>query len=184
MRGILGITGTPGTGKKTLAPLVAQALGAGCLGLNDVAREDGLLGKDGGVEPALLRRSLARRLKAPAVVYGHLLPYVLGRNDAASVAVLRCEPSVLKRRLASRGYPSSKVLDNVQAELIGLVSADAISTFGRAKVFEVDTTRSEPQASAAALVALARGRRGRARLVDWMPNYDSSQRLRSLLAPP
>ncbi|MDG6903079.1 MAG: hypothetical protein JRM80_14130, partial [Nitrososphaerota archaeon] len=104
LRGIFGITGTPGTGKKSVAPMVAGSLGVRCLGLNELAKGAGLLkGKEGLVDTRLLKKHIAAHLKGPAVVYGHLLPYSLDRGRVTRVAVLRCEPAVLKRRLESRG---------------------------------------------------------------------------------
>ena len=182
MRGIFGITGTPGTGKKSVAPIVAGSLGVRCLGLNELAMAAGLLkGEEGGVDTGLLKKHIAAHLRGPAVVYGHLLPYSIGRGRVAKVAVLRCEPTILKRRLESRGYQEAKVLDNVQAELIGLVSADAYRAFGRAKVFEVDTTRLSAEGAAAETLSLAEGMGKRAGRIDWLPGYDSGAKLRSLL---
>ena len=187
MRGILGITGTPGTGKKSVAPIVARSLGVACLGINELARAEGLMknaGTEGEVDTVLLRRALAKRVKPPAVLYGHLLPYSVDRRRVAKAVVLRCEPSVLKLRLMSRGYPGEKVLDNVQAELIGLLSADTVKSFGRARTFEVDTTYSTPAESAAQVVSIAKGGLKGAGPIDWMPNYDSGTKLRSLLPSP
>lgn len=180
-RNAFGITGTPGTGKKSIAPLVARALSIPCLGLNGVAKDAGLLERGGEVDTAKLRKALARRLRTPAVVYGHLIPYSLDRRRVDRVAVLRCEPSVLRERLESRGYPAEKVLDNVQAELIGLVSADAVRAFGKAKAFEVDTTYTAPADAASDVVSIIRGERRGGVSIDWMPNYDTGPKLRSLL---
>ena len=129
----------------------------------------------------LLRRRLAAGRLGPAVVYGHLLPYVLGRAGAEKVAVLRCEPAVLKKRLQSRGYPAEKVLENVRAELIGLVAADALRAFGRGKTFEVDTTGSTPRDVAKAVTSVAAGGGEGAGRIDWVPGYGSAAKLRSLL---
>jgi adenylate kinase len=187
LRGILGITGTPGTGKKSVAPIVARSLGAACFGIDELARAEGLTegaGMEGEVDTVLLRKALARRVKSPAVLYGHLLPYSVDRRRVAGAVVLRCEPTVLKQRLMSRGYPEEKVLDNVRAELIGLLSADTARSFGRAKTFEVDTTYSTPAESAAKVVSIVeRGPKG-AGPIDWMPGYDSGPKLRSLLPSP
>ncbi|MDG7011338.1 MAG: adenylate kinase family protein [Nitrososphaerota archaeon] len=179
---IFGITGTPGTGKKSVAPAVARAMRSPFISLNELAKSEGAL-RGEVVDTVALRTALAKRPRVPAVVYGHLLPYSIDRSMVSRVAVLRCEPSVLKQRLASRGYPEEKVLDNVRAELIGLVSADALKAFGK-KSFEVDTTDSTPAATAAEIVSVAAGKRKGKGPVDWMPNYDSGPKLRSLLPSP
>ncbi|MDE1858408.1 MAG: AAA family ATPase [Thaumarchaeota archaeon] len=181
MRDIFGITGTPGTGKKSVAPIIAKSLGVPCLGLNDIAKSAGLVRARAEVDPGLLKKALAKLPGRSAVVFGHLLPYSADRTMVARVAVLRCEPLVLRRRLESRGYAKAKVLENLRAELIGLISADASLAFGRAKTFEVDTTQSTPAETAKKILSAARGPGKRPPPVDWMPNYDSGPKLRSLL---
>lgn len=178
---VVGITGTPGTGKKSVSPIVAKLMGLPCLGLNEFARAEGLVEKGGGVDMMLLRRALARKLKRTTVVYGHLLPYSVRRAQVAQVGVLRCEPSVLKQRLFSRGYTAEKVAENVEAELIGMVSADSIRAYGAAKVFEVDATYTSPAEAAQQAVALFKDERTKSGPVDWMSNYDSGEKLKSLL---
>ena len=70
---MLGITGTPGTGKKSVAPIVAKRLRMKCLGLNDLALSYGLVDrKSGAVDTQKLRARLRGDLSGNAVVYGHL----------------------------------------------------------------------------------------------------------------
>jgi adenylate kinase len=185
LRGVLGITGTPGTGKKSVAPLVAKKLAMKCTSLNVLARSRGLIGtskREGEVDPEALRRRLRLDIREPAVVYGHLLPYSLARTRVSRVAVLRCEPAVLKERLLKRGYPQGKLMDNIEAELIGLVSADAHDAFGEAKTFEVDTTYSSPVEVAELIAGVVAGTTLPPSRIDWTVNYDSGRKLRSLLS--
>ncbi len=180
----MGITGTPGTGKKSVAPLVAKRLGLPCVGLNDLASAQGLAsgsGRGGEVDTRKLRQKVEQHVPARAVVYGHLLPQAVDERWVASVVVLRCEPGVLKGRLRDRGYAPEKVLQNVEAELIGLVSSEAFDSFGEAKTREVDTTRTSADEAASAVVRVLKGPAKAAR-IDWVPNYDSGAKLRLLLS--
>ena len=185
MGGIFGITGTPGTGKKTVAPAVAKELKAGCTGLNEIALKHGLRSSPAGevmVDPREMRRWVARDVRAPAVVHGHLLPYAVPPRAVQRVVVLRCEPRVLKARLMARGYPRTKVTENVEAELIGVVSADAYDAFGAGKTSEVDTSSTTPAEAAAAVASALLGRvhpRGR---IDWTLGYDSAKLVSRLSA--
>lgn len=184
MRRFLAITGTPGTGKKTLAPVVARLLGVRCIALNDLLRA-GERGKGSpGVEPEKLRQRLLKRAKGGALVYGHLVPDALGREDVERVLVLRCDPSALRRRLRSRGYSPSKVEENVEAELIGVVSAGCIDRFGRRRCAELDTTSRGPRSSAAEAARLLVSPRAGTGAIDWVPLYSSAEKLRSLLSDP
>jgi adenylate kinase len=182
LKGIIGITGSPGTGKKSVSPLVASKLGLECLSINEVARRRGLIEEEGDVDVGALRRWLPRELSGRCVAYGHLLPYVLVPRLTDRVVILRCEPSLLKVRLARRGYPREKIDENVEGELIGVVSAAAFKAFGR-KAFEVDATGSTPANVAGLIVRVLRGESRPERPVDWTLSYDSGAKLRSLASP-
>jgi adenylate kinase len=180
---IIGITGTPGVGKKSVAIVVARKLQMRSASLNDLARSYGFAppsGTDSEVDTEAFSRVFAKLFSGRAVVHGHLLPYVVPRKMTSSVAVLRCDPLVLKRRLAKRGYPSSKTIENIEAELIGLISADSFRAFGPTKVFEVDTTHTTPSECADKVVAMVLGIGSDAIRVDWVARYGTAERVRSL----
>ncbi len=184
MQGIVGIAGTPGTGKKSVSPLVARGLGLSCLALNDLAATTGAFvgsAAEGVVDTNRLRKGL-QGLDGQAVVYGHLLPYSVEEKSVSKVVVLRCEPAVLRKRLERRGYSLPKVVENVEAELIGVESSDAIDAFGRRKTFEFDTTHLAPAESARQVVAIIRGSVRPCPRIDWMTVYDSGAKLRALLS--
>ncbi len=185
MRGIIGISGTPGTGKKTVAPFVASLMGLPPpVAVNSFARRGEV-----DVDPALLRKRLLEANPGRAVIFGHLLPHVLRKGEAEMVAVLRCEPSTLRKRLAARGYPPAKVTENVEAELIGVVLDECLRRFGKELVREYDTTSTPARRVADAIARDARGMTSQPRVlsaprpwIDWTLRYDSSSKLRSLLS--
>jgi adenylate kinase len=186
VRGIIGICGTPGTGKKTVAPIVASLVGLPApLSINSLARKGAA-----EVDPKLLRKKLLKINPGRAVVFGHLLPHVLDRSEAGIVAVLRCEPSVLRKRLEGRGYSPAKVVENVEAELIGVVLDECVRRFGRELVREYDTSSASARRVAGAIARDARAARGKGpkapaappAWIDWTLDYGSSSKLRSLLA--
>jgi adenylate kinase len=185
MRGFIGICGTPGTGKKTVAPLVASLLGLSePVFINSLARE-------GEVDPRIVRRKLLRLDLGRAVVVGHLLPHVLIKSEVDMVAVLRCEPSLLRKRLSERKYPSIQVMENIEAELIGVVLDECIRRFGSDLIREYDTSSASPEMVAASISRdvkdeavgkrLKPGTGVTPRWIDWTLDYGSSNKLRSLL---
>jgi len=158
-------------------------MGTECLNLNELARSYGLVGpKSGVVDTQTLRARLKRNLSQKAVVYGHLLPYAVPSSAVSKVIVLRCEPGVLKQRLRTRGYGPSKIVENVEAELIGVVSSDAFDTYGRAKTWEVDTTNASPSDVASDVLKIVVSKAGDAPRIDWTLDYDSGAKLRLLLS--
>jgi len=180
---MVGITGTPGTGKKSVAKIVAGRLGLATIGINELARSNNLEDVDTGeVDTRKLRSLLTRGLPKSGLVYGHLLPYVLTRRSLSRVVVLRCDPTVLKERLKARGYPRLQVVENLEAELIGIVSADAFDAYGEALATEFDTTRTSPAEAAKKVVELLAAPKMHARRIDWTLDYDSGAKLRLLLS--
>ena len=159
---------------------MAKALGLKCVSLNELALSGGLV-RSGEVDVKALRSAVLSDAEAPAVLFGHLLPYALSADDVSRVVVLRCDPSELAARLLRRGYAATKVRENVEAELIGLVSADSVGAFGRRRVAELDTTGSAPGAAARAAARLLSGTL-RSQPTDWGSRYSSPARLASLWA--
>jgi adenylate kinase len=182
---MVGVCGTPGTGKKTVSPMVAKMMGLPApISINSLAPRG-----VHEVDTTLLRRKLLELDPRRTVLFGHLLPHVLRKPEAAFVAVLRCEPSVLRDRLLNRGYPCEKATENAEAELIGVVLDECIRRFGPL-VREYDTTSASPKAVAGAIARDAKAAmepakkaaRARRAWIDWTLDYDSSTKLRSLLA--
>lgn len=185
--GAVGITGTPGTGKKSVSTILAVILGMTVLDINSIARKRSTPDEDGTVEADTrsLRLELSKHSLSGVIVSGHLLADVLPSASAEFVAVIRCEPLTLKRRLSARGYPAPKVIENVEAELIGVVLDDALRAFGPGRVHEYDSTRSTPAGLARRIAGDYRaGRAQSGPWIDWTLSYDSPTRLTSLLSSP
>lgn len=187
MRGsrAIGITGTPGTGKKTISSLLAPLLDMSVLNINELAKSlaPARSGGELSVDAKKLRSTILKTDLSKRIVSGHLLPDVLEDGELEFVAVLRCEPMTLRTRLAARGYPSTKMVENLEAELIGVILDGTLRAFGRARVHEYDTTRAKPPSIAERIAKDYRSRViQKSPWIDWTLTYDST-RLRSLLSP-
>ncbi len=145
---VVVLTGTPGTGKTTISRLVGQNLGVKVFSLSDLAVEAGaVIGEDRDrdtliVDGVVLRRFLNRFLSRASGLlifeghYGDLTP----KKFVNCCIVLRAKPSVLEKRLSVRGYNERKIFENLQAEILGTCTFNAVDAFGRGKVYEVDTS--------------------------------------------
>jgi adenylate kinase len=183
---LIGVTGTPGTGKKTVSPLLASLLHKKLVDINSLARARWLPDKSGEivVDLKVLRREL-KDVDPDSLVSGHLLPELADPRRVEFVAVLRCNPTVLRERLIARGYPGGKVVDNLEAELVGVVLDAAVRRFGSAKVHEYDTSRAAPSSVARRIAKDYRAGSAQAGpWIDWTLLYDSSTKLTSLLSRP
>ncbi len=89
----------------------------------------------------------------------HLLPVDI-------VVALRCHPEILRRRLEKRGWESSKIQENVEAEALGVICQEALVG---AEAFEIDTTDASPDEVVRAILLILKGEgeKYRAGKVDW-----------------
>ena len=133
---MFGITGIPGTGKSTLADLLAT-------------RGFRILHLSGTYGPYLLEQDEYRNTMVvdeerwasefpgfDGIVEGHLahlLPCDL-------VVVLRCRPDILACRLKERGYSPAKISENSLAEAIDVILIETLEMFSPEQVYELDTT--------------------------------------------
>jgi len=140
-RGFYALSGTPGTGKSS----VARALPPALLGVELADLSYGFGGRAAGrfvteVDlPALARFVRRARPSGPVVLAGHLAH----RLPVRGIAVLRCHPARLARRLRARPLSDDARRDNVVCEAIDLLAAEARGT-GR-PVVEIDTTDLRPE---------------------------------------
>lgn len=166
----LAVTGTPGTGKTAATDrLAARAADADpsieVVHLNDVIREEELW-----TDRDADRDTLVADLEAVAdwvtdreadgeadvlVVDSHLAH----RIDADAVAVLRCHPDELERRLRDRGDSEPKAVENAESEALDVVLSEAVARHGEDAVYEIDTTDVTPDEVADHLLAVLRGER-------------------------
>ncbi len=172
----LALTGTPGTGKSSVARALARRHRV--VEVGDLARSLGAgrgRGRSVEVDLPLLRRRLLRpgAWGDIEVVVGHLAHLLPVRR----VVVLRCHPRELERRLVRRrrGSAASRK-ENFAAEATDVVLLEAIGP-GRA-VWEVDTTgRSVAAVAREVERRLAHGGRSDYGAIDWLADPEVTAHL-------
>ncbi|MGE5379300.1 MAG: adenylate kinase family protein [Candidatus Saccharibacteria bacterium] len=165
----VSITGTPGTGKSS-AGAILQASGHRVVELGDLIKEHGLhegMDEQRGsleVDVDVLSARLPELLpQGDVILIGHLSHLV----PTDLVIVLRCRPSILEKRLRSRGWPIAKIKENVEAEALDVILVEAVES--GTEVLEIDTTSIEPGDVAAAVEDILKGERKKYAVgnLDW-----------------
>jgi adenylate kinase len=163
---LIGLTGTPGTGKTSVSKLLEKRRGWKVIYLNDLIKEEHLYSEVDEERDAviadmeLIRKRLAgiieeekvqdvekerrdgKKEESITIIESHLAHYI---TDI--VIVLRAYPPELKKRLEKRGYSEEKINENAEAESIDLILAEAFEWCK--KVFEVNTTGRTAEETAA-----------------------------------
>jgi len=163
----LVITGTPCTGKTTLAEKISRLLGVPLIKINDVVAEKNLFTVNKGerektVKMKQLEKELAKRLsKLPSfIIEGHLacefsLP-------ADKILVLRASPEILERRMAKRKYSKKKISENLLAECLDYCLLKAEANYPAKKIVQFDASKP-----ASLKKILSRLERGESDPVNW-----------------
>lgn len=139
------ITGTPCTGKTTVSERLSEKLDCRLVKINDLAIEnDFVLGidEDKGYKvidiPALNGKvsEIIGSGDGMIVFEGHLAHLCEG---ADKVIVLRVRPEILKERLEARSYSDAKIRENLEAEAMGVCTAEAYELYGD-NISEIDAS--------------------------------------------
>ncbi len=138
----VAITGVPGTGKTSVAKMLAGRLKCACINELAFAKKKHIgkynaKQKERGIPLREFRKKLDAELskREDAVVEGHLLCEFRAKADLA--VVLRGNIKELERRLKRRGYRDEKLLDNIYCEQINYCGKRALKSYGKAKVVEI-----------------------------------------------
>ena len=145
------ITGTPGTGKSSVAGEISKRKGWPLLGLKETAERHGCIirkeGKERIVDIRKLKKATLKELKGKkdAVIEGHLgcefsLPVDF-------VFILRAHPPELRKRMRKRRYPARKMEENLMAEMLDYCSQVSAKHYN-VPILEVDTTKRNAKQTA------------------------------------
>lgn len=169
----VALTGTPGTGKTTVAALLPyrvidlNALVKG--GLNfGIDPERGCLEADmDGLDKRLDELDDANA-DTITIIEGHFSHYF-----ANFAIVLRLDPQELKKRLEARGYYDKKVRENLEAEALDVILVEAVESCNR--VDEIDTTGRSTAEVAELVVKIIQGKlRLPPGQVSWLEDFIDS----------
>lgn len=140
---LIGLTGTPGTGKTSVSKFLESKRHWKVIHLNDIIKNEHLYTEVDEERDAViadmelvkqrLKEIISERENEVIILESHLAHYI-----ADIVIILRAYPPELKIRLKARGYSGKKIEENVEAEALDVILVEAFEWCK--KVFEINTT--------------------------------------------
>ena len=170
----IAVTGTPGTGKTSVARLLPYRV----LDINVLIKDEGLhLGQDPDrgcliADVDALEKRIDELEGAESdgdevlVLEGHF-----SHQFAPVAIVLRTSPKVLKGRLRRRGYSEKKIRENLEAEALDAILIEAVEWCDQ--VHEIDTTKISAEETARLVTKIIRGEaKSPPGKIDWTIDID------------
>jgi len=149
---IVIISGTPGTGKTTVSKAISKIINARLVSLNDlVIQKDFIISYDSKRdtfifdEKAIIKfilnliKSYDPKRVNFLIIEGHFSD-IIPEKFVDYVIILRCHPDELSIRLKKKGYSKSKIIENIQSEILGNCVSYFINKGIKVPILEIDTT--------------------------------------------
>ena len=163
----IALTGTPGTGKTTVAGLVPYRV----IDINSLVKGGMNVGTDpdrGCLEAdmnALNVHLSGLDSDETLILEGHF-----SHHFADWSIVLRLSPTALRPRLEARSYKESKIMENLEAEALDVILVEAVEQCSR--VDEIDTTGKSAAEVAELVTEIIQGlRRLLPGQVNWFADF-------------
>lgn len=154
----IAISGTPGTGKTTVAKIISEKTGYAIIGVNEFARQNKLtLGTDKArnstiIDISALKKAVSK-INGNIILEGHLSHFC----DADIFIILRANPKELAKRMKTKSWRDEKIKENIDAEIIGVCLQEAIELHDKS-VYEIDTTKKTAEEVAEIIADIIKGK--------------------------
>jgi len=141
---IVAISGVPGTGKTTACKMLE------CNGYNVV-----YINKLISVHPEFVT-GYDKKRKVKEVEVGKLKKYIKYHYSRTSltfvdshyshllgpdvIIILRCDPKELINRLKKKRFRKEKIMENIEAEALDVITIESVQVKGKDNVYEIDIT--------------------------------------------
>lgn len=164
------LTGTPGTGKTTVAQLFSKKSGFKIIGINEVVGQDYLYidGDSKVVDLNGLSEKISELLGGSCIVEGHLAHLL---EIDGTVIVLRTNPAELEKRLQKRGYLDKKLEENLEAEALDICLMESLERYKDVSEIDTTTATQEEVAESISLIIEGSAEKFKHGKIDWLEDY-------------
>jgi len=178
MNKVIIISGTPGTGKTIVASILAKKINGLHIDLSKLVLKERLykeIDKERETIVADLNKLIPRLIEiikstnSPIIIEGHYAEIVPASLIDVAI-ILRTHPKELEKRLKEKNFKESKIRENIQAEILGVCSYNALNTYGKEKIYEIDTTSKTPNETVELILKIIEGKDDKYRIgkIDWL----------------
>jgi adenylate kinase len=141
---IIAITGTPGTGKTTVASILKKK-GFTVVDLKQVAFENNFIisidkkRNSSIVDVKKLDSYIKNKFFGKELLFidGHIAHLL---TCADKIIILRLHPSKLKKILINRDWKKNKINENIEAEILDVILCESLNIHTEENCFEIDGT--------------------------------------------
>ncbi|MEM4261395.1 MAG: AAA family ATPase [Candidatus Diapherotrites archaeon] len=162
----LGITGTPGVGKTSIAKELGEFFQFKVVNEKDFCIKKGIAEIDEKTNEILVDiEKLEKKLNAflktfkNVIVEGHMICETKANFDY--VIVITCNPEILEFRLSMRGYNEEKIQDNVFCEGIDYCKKWVLRNYDKEKVIIIENRKSIKETALSIILEIERRERGK-----------------------
>ncbi|MFX0000717.1 MAG: adenylate kinase family protein [Candidatus Hodarchaeota archaeon] len=191
---IIIISGTPGSGKTSVAKEISNLINAKIISLNELAisgdfsfeydqeRKTYIVDFELFLPYIINKIADIKRENPPYLIIESHFSDIIPKKFIDYVFILRCDPDELFRRLEKKKYDIKKITENVQAEILGNCVNYFIQKKIKAPIFEIDTTSINIETVARIIVEIVveskNGKNYKIGKVDWLQKLFEEDRLK------
>ncbi len=189
---VILITGTPCTGKTTLAQKLTTELKAQYINLTNLAETENLIiGKDPERDTTIIDEAkMFRKLKQiidqtdnqNIIIDGHYAAAVTPKDQVTTILVLRRNPKELREIMQERNYSKQKQDENIAAEILDVCLVEALREFSKEKTCEINVTGKSSDETLKEAIDVLEGKKPcSVGCVDWLGQLEREGKLEEYL---
>ena len=187
------ISGTPGCGKTSVAKEISNLVKAKIISLNELAissqfsfdydeeRKTYIVDFEIFLSFVLEKIEEIKQDNPPFLIVESHFSDIIPEKSIDLAFILRCDPDELFKRLENKNYNSKKIIENIQAEILGNCVSHFVQKQLKLPLFEIDTTNLNIESVAKIIVDIIHGNKngknyyiGR---IDWLEKLFQENRL-------